>query len=161
MIPLVTHPSYSFSFPSKHRFPMEKFQLLHTYLKETGIATSANTFRPGIAKPELLQLAHCPSYLERLTTNQLDKQESRRLGLPWSEELIKRTLISPNGSFLAANLAMEHGIACHLAGGTHHAHYNTRATAPPPYSSTSLALLPAQCIAKRTSLPARLKATGI
>ena len=35
-----------------------------------------------------------------------------------------RTLISPNGTLLAASLALQHGIACHLAGGTHHAHYD-------------------------------------
>ncbi|EGG95350.1 putative histone deacetylase family protein [gamma proteobacterium IMCC1989] len=44
------------------------------------------------------------------------------MGLPWSEGLVKRTLISPNGTFLTAQLALKHGIACHLAGGTHHAH---------------------------------------
>ncbi len=35
-----------------------------------------------------------------------------------------RTLISPNGTLLAASLALQYGIACHLAGGTHHAHYD-------------------------------------
>lgn len=124
MIPLVTHPDYSFEFPLKHRFPMEKFRLLHTLLKEQGIATAANTFRPGTAKMELLGMAHCVEYLDRLIHNKMDKQEACRLGLPWSQGLIKRTLISPNGTFLAANLALEHGIACHLAGGTHHAHFD-------------------------------------
>ena len=46
------------------------------------------------------------------------------MGLPWSEGLVKRSLISPNGTFLTASLALRHGIACHLAGGTHHAHYD-------------------------------------
>ena len=44
--------------------------------------------------------------------------------MPWSEGLVKRTLISPNGTLLTANLALKHGIACHLAGGTHHAHHD-------------------------------------
>jgi len=123
-IALVTHPEYSFAFPGKHRFPMEKFRLLHQYLKEAGIACSANTFRPGRAKLELLSQAHCPEYLARFIHNRMDKQETRRLGLPWSPALVKRTLISPNGTFLAANLALEHGVACHLAGGTHHAHFD-------------------------------------
>jgi len=123
-IALVTHPEYSFPFPGKHRFPMEKFRLLHQYLKEAGIACSANTFRPGRAKLELLSQAHCPEYLARFIHNRMDKQETRRLGLPWSPALVKRTLISPNGTFLAANLALEHGVACHLAGGTHHAHFD-------------------------------------
>ncbi len=121
---LVTHPDYSFDFPAKHRFPMEKFRLLHQHLQATGLATAKNTFRPGKAKMELLQLAHCRNYLERLIHNRQTPQEVRRMGLPWSPALMKRTLISPNGTFLTANLALEQGIACHLAGGTHHAHYD-------------------------------------
>ena len=46
------------------------------------------------------------------------------MALPWSEGLAKRSLISPNGTLLTASLALEYGIACHLAGGTHHAHYD-------------------------------------
>lgn len=123
-IPLITHPDYSFPFPAKHRFPMEKFSLLHRHLIDTGLATEANTYRPGTAKPALLELAHCPIYLQQLRDNQLSEKAQRRLGLPWSEGLIKRTFISPNGTFLTASLALKEGIACHLAGGTHHAHYN-------------------------------------
>lgn len=123
-LPLVTHPAYSYPFPGKHRFPMEKFGLLHKYLQEKGIATRANTFRPGKASAELLSLAHCPEYLHRFTENQQSPKELRRMGLPWSEGLKRRTLISPMGTLLAARYALHHGIACHLAGGTHHAHYD-------------------------------------
>jgi len=121
---LVTHPEYSYDFPEKHRFPMQKFKLLHQYLKEQDIATATNTFRPGSAKIELLQNAHCPDYLNRFVTNQLTDKEIRRMGLPWSEGLLRRTLISPVGTTLACQLALKNGIACHLAGGTHHAHYD-------------------------------------
>lgn len=123
-ISLVTHPDYSFEFPGKHRFPMEKFGRLHQYLKSAGLATPANTLRPGRAKLELLELAHCPDYLHRFMNNQQTPKEVRRMGLPWSTGLMKRTLISPNGTFLTANLALQNGVACHLAGGTHHAHYD-------------------------------------
>ncbi len=123
-IPLVTHPAYSFDFPGKHRFPMEKFRLLHRYVQEKGIAQNANTLRPGRGKIDLLSLAHCPNYLQRFIDNQMDRQEVRRMGLPWSEGLVKRTLISPAGTLLTAYTALRRGIACHLAGGTHHAHYD-------------------------------------
>lgn len=122
MIKLVTHPEYSFDFPGTHRFPMEKFKLLHQYLIDKGLATPANTVRPGRMKRDLLELAHCPDYLDRFIGNTQDRQELRRMGLPWSEGLVKRTLISPNGTLLTASIALEEGIACHLAGGTHHAH---------------------------------------
>lgn len=123
-IPLVTNPAYSFDFPSKHRFPMEKFRLLNQYLREKGWLKESNCFRPGKANTVLLQQGHCTQYLNRFINNQQTPQELRRMGLPWSEALVKRTLISPNGTFLSAQLALKHGIACHLAGGTHHAHYN-------------------------------------
>lgn len=123
-LPLVYHPEYSFDFPHKHRFPMEKFRLLHQRLQESGLATEQNTFRPGRARQSLLELAHCPDYLDRFIHNKQSPQEIRRMGLPWSPALMRRTLIAPNGTLLTASLALQHGIACHLAGGTHHAHRN-------------------------------------
>jgi acetoin utilization deacetylase AcuC-like enzyme len=103
---------------------MEKFGLLETLCRENGWLNANNYFRPGTAKMELLEQAHCTGYLSRFINNQQTKQERRRMGLPWSEGLLKRSLISPNGTFLTAQLALKHGIACHLAGGTHHAHYD-------------------------------------
>lgn len=124
MIPLITHPEYSFDFPTKHRFPMEKFKRLHQFLQVQGLATAKNTFRPGKARRDVLELAHCPHYLDRFINNQQTPKELRQMALPWSEGLAKRSLISPNGTLLTASLALEYGIACHLAGGTHHAHYD-------------------------------------
>ena len=121
-IRLITHPSYSYTFPSKHRFPMNKFKLLHDYLKAQGLATAQNISLPGTALDALLETAHCPNYLRGFRDNTLSPQAQRRIGLPWSEGLVKRTFISPNGTFLTANFALSHGVACHLAGGTHHAH---------------------------------------
>ncbi len=124
LIPLITHPLYSFDFPGKHRFPMEKFSLLATYLREQQLLKPENLFRPGVARREILLQGHCPHYLDRFINNQQSAKEVRRMGLPWSEGLMRRTLISPNGSLLTANLALKYGVACHLAGGTHHAHFD-------------------------------------
>lgn len=123
-LPLVIHPDYSYEFSDKHRFPMQKFRLLHQYLEEQGIANRHNTYRPARAKMALLEQAHCPEYLARFVENRQEKQELRRMGLPWSPALVKRTLISPVGTLLTCQLALQHSIACHLAGGTHHAHYD-------------------------------------
>lgn len=123
-IPLVYSPYYSYDFSDQHRFPMAKFRLLHAFLCKQAIATPNNLFRPGVARADILELAHCRDYLKRLNAGRLTKKEIRRLGLPWSSELLKRSLISPNGTLLAANLALRQGIACHLAGGTHHAHHD-------------------------------------
>ena len=121
MIPLVSSPLYSYPFPHRHRFPMQKFGLLREYLDEQGLINN-NLHRPGRARRDLLELAHCSKYLDNFINGELSDKAIRRLGLPWSEGLVTRTLISPNGTFLTAQLALKHGIASHLAGGTHHAH---------------------------------------
>jgi acetoin utilization deacetylase AcuC-like enzyme len=103
---------------------MQKFGLLLTHLQTLGIANADNVYRPGKARLDLLELAHCPNYLNKFISGRLSDKEVRRMGLPWSEGLVRRTLISPNGTFLTASLALRNGLACHLAGGTHHAHYD-------------------------------------
>lgn len=103
---------------------MRKFALLLAHLQTLEIATKESVIRPGSARRDVLELAHCSDYLDRFISGQLSDKEIRRLGLPWSKELLKRTLISPNGTLLTANMAIKHGLACHLAGGTHHAHYD-------------------------------------
>jgi acetoin utilization deacetylase AcuC-like enzyme len=124
VLPLVYHPDYSFPFPGEHRFPMEKFGRLHGHLRGLGIAHGDNEFRPGRAKAALLGQAHCPQYVSDIVAGTLDQKARRRLGLPWSEGLVKRTCIAPMGTLFTAQLALRQGLACHLAGGTHHAHYD-------------------------------------
>lgn len=34
MVPLASHPAYSVPFPTRHRFPMEKFRLLVEHLQD-------------------------------------------------------------------------------------------------------------------------------
>lgn len=123
-LPLVSSPYYSFEFSDQHRFPMQKFRLLVDLLSEQGIASANNVFRPGSARLDVLELAHCADYLDRFINGHMSDKEIRRMGLPWSEGLVKRSLISPNGTLLTAALALNNGIACHLAGGTHHAHHD-------------------------------------
>lgn len=101
---------------------MRKFALLVDQLREKGILTQDNLYRSGTIKQEVLELAHSADYIDAFVSGQLDAAQVRRMGLPWSEGLVKRSLISPNGTLLTTLLALQHGVACHLAGGTHHAH---------------------------------------
>ena len=48
----------------------------------------------------------------------------RRIGFPWSPALVHRTRMALASSVLTAELALEHGLACSTAGGTHHAFYD-------------------------------------
>ncbi|KAF7764145.1 hypothetical protein PCIT_b0064 [Pseudoalteromonas citrea] len=122
-LPLVYHPNYSFSFDPKHRFVMSKFANLYHYVQQQGLITN-NLYQPELGAPSHLELVHCESYLWDLWHNQLSDKVMRRIGLPWSEALMARTFTAPLGTLKTAELALEHGIACHLAGGTHHAHYD-------------------------------------
>ncbi|WP_404394138.1 histone deacetylase [Pseudoalteromonas phenolica] len=122
-LPLVYHPNYSFSFDPKHRFVMSKFANLFNEVKSMGLIGD-NLVRPELGSPTPLELVHCEDYIWDLWRNQLDDKAMRRIGLPWSEQLMARTFTAPLGTLKTAELALEHGVACHLAGGTHHAHYD-------------------------------------
>ncbi|UTW06615.1 histone deacetylase family protein [Pseudomonas benzenivorans] len=123
-LPLVYHDDYSPPFPAGHRFPMEKFRLLRDHLVDSALVADAELLRPELCPAEVLALAHCPAYIERYLSGELPREDQRRLGLPWSEALARRTVRAVGGSLLTAELALTHGLACHLAGGTHHAHYD-------------------------------------
>ena len=45
----------------------------------------------------------------------------RRIGFPWSEQLVRRTLASVGGTLAATADALATGFGGNLAGGTHHA----------------------------------------
>jgi acetoin utilization deacetylase AcuC-like enzyme len=123
-LPLVYHSDYSFVFPAAHRFPMDKFVRLHDHLRAAGILHEDNLHQPDAADCHMLALAHDAGYVNRFCANAQAPAELRRMGLPWSEALLQRTTRAVGGSLLTADLALRHGLACHLAGGTHHAHHD-------------------------------------
>ena len=89
-LPLVYHDDYSPPFPANHRFPMEKFRLLHDHLIASGVTSASELLRPELCPPAILQLAHCPDYIARFLAGDLGHAEQRRLGLPWSPALNRR-----------------------------------------------------------------------
>ncbi|WP_240009660.1 histone deacetylase [Marinomonas algicola] len=121
-LPLVYHVNYSIPFPSGHRFPMNKFAFLAEHLREKAILTADNLFTPGPMSLDLLMRVHNADYVRRFVRGQLSSKELKEIGLPWSDWLVERTLRAVSGTVLTSELALEYGIACHLAGGTHHAH---------------------------------------
>ena len=101
---------------------MAKFRLLHQLLLEQGVIQEAWVHRPvSIARNDLEQI-HPRTYHEAFSRDQLTPAEQRRIGLPATRPLIRRTWLAVGGTLLTARLALRHGVACHLAGGTHHAH---------------------------------------
>jgi len=66
---------------------------------------------------------HHRDYVEQFIDGTLATSALRRIGFPWSEALVERTLHSVAGTSLTTALALQTGIALHLTGGYHHAHY--------------------------------------
>jgi acetoin utilization deacetylase AcuC-like enzyme len=120
-VPLIYHPDYSAPLPSSHRFPMAKFQLLHALLHAQGLARADQLHRPLPAPRRWLELVHQRRYHEAFARGQLSASDQRRIGLPATTPLVRRTWLAVGGTVLTARLALRHGVACHLAGGTHHA----------------------------------------
>jgi acetoin utilization deacetylase AcuC-like enzyme len=123
-LPIVYHPDYVSPLPPEHRFPMAKFGLLHELLLADGVVTPDRVFTPTLPSTEWIELVHDPAYIQAYYTGTLDPKIQRRIGLPWSSQLVHRTCIALGGSILTAKLALEYGLACNTAGGTHHAFPN-------------------------------------
>ena len=77
---------------------------------------------PEPATREQICLTHDPVYLDRVFDGSLGEREIRRIGFPWSPELVVRSLHSVGGTIAACRAAIESGASANLAGGTHHAH---------------------------------------
>jgi acetoin utilization deacetylase AcuC-like enzyme len=121
VLPIVFHPAYSVPLPAGHRFPMPKFKALHDVLEALELVDPRNRFQPSLAPRSWLELVHTPDYVTHILAQTLPREAERRLGLPVSPALAERSRAACAGTLLAARLAMEHGLACNTAGGSHHA----------------------------------------
>ncbi len=107
--------------PEGHKFPIEKYRLLRERIASDGF------WRLEAAMPasvETVALAHDPQYVTQFVNGTLSAAAMRRIGLPWSQGLVTRTLASAGGTLAATRDAMETGFGGTLAGGTHHAFRN-------------------------------------
>ncbi|MEB3180686.1 MAG: histone deacetylase [Nostocaceae cyanobacterium] len=120
-LPIIYHPNYVAPLPRGHRFPMPKFRLLYELLLADGVAHPAQIHTPLRPPQECIELIHTPEYVQAYCDGTLDPKAQRRIGLPWSPELVNRTCVAVGGTILAAKLALQVGLACNTAGGTHHA----------------------------------------
>lgn len=120
-IPLVFDPIYSqLTLPVRHRFPIEKYQGIKDALMAQG-GGEKHFYQPEPVSPDLLRHWYAPEYVDALLTGTLDSKAMRRIGFPWSEQLLRRTLTAVGGTCQTASLALEHGLALNLTGGYHHA----------------------------------------
>ena len=104
--------------PAGHRFPMAKYKLLRDLLTRDAVFQ----LEPSeAAEVSVIELAHDPGYVEKFVTGKLEPAAMRRIGFPWSEGLVARTLASAGGTLAATGDALSTGFGGTLAGGTHHA----------------------------------------
>ena len=113
---------YQLPLPEGHRFPVEKYRALRKRLEAEAAAGAALEFiEPHAATDEEILRVHKRAYVGRVMAGTLTPAEVRRIGFPWSEQLVARSLRSTGAAVDAAAAALEDGIAASLAGGTHHA----------------------------------------
>ncbi len=125
MLPLIYHASYSqLALPPHHRFPVSKYALLHQYLLDNRLANPSQFHAPFPMRAEEVMQVHQQGYVEQFIQGRLAPAAIRRIGFPWHTQLVERTLHSLSGTRLTSQLALNTGIALHLAGGYHHAHYD-------------------------------------
>ena len=86
-----------------------------------GIVSAGDVLDPAGATDDELRLVHDDDYITRFNAGTLSPAEIRRIGFPWSPELVERSRRAVGGTIAATRHAMTHGIAMNLAGGTHHA----------------------------------------
>ena len=60
-------------------------------------------------------------YVARVRDGGLTREEQRRIGFPWSPQLVERTTPLGGRTMDASRAALQDGFAANLAGGTHHA----------------------------------------
>lgn len=114
-------PYYFADIGENHVFPIRKFELARDRLLAEKTVAPAEIIEPQPAPVADVQLAHTVDYVTRLRAGTLTAREIRRLGLPWSKSLVRRSFLATNGTIGAAKWALQHGVASNLAGGTHHA----------------------------------------
>ncbi|CAK6968928.1 uncharacterized protein SYNPCC7002_A1628 [Scomber scombrus] len=120
-LPIVHHNKYVCELPPNHRFPMDKFpRVLHFLIKDQ-VITEKQVWVPEIASKDLLRCVHTDEYLNNFINGKINEQEQRRTGFPWSEGIVRRCRYETGGTVLAAEVALQRGLACSTAGGTHHA----------------------------------------
>ena len=107
--------------PPGHRFPMSKYARLRRRVVEAQPVPGVELRVPSAATDEEIIRAHDPEYLRRVERGELSRAEMRRIGFPWSPQMVERSRRSAGATIEGCRAALEDGIAVSLAGGTHHA----------------------------------------
>ena len=117
-LPVVHNPKYQAVFPPGHRFPMGKFGAVARRLTALGFAPF---HEPAPAPASWIALVHDRAYVDQVFSADVPARIAREIGFPMTDSVALRARTACAGTTLTARLALEHGIACNTAGGSHHA----------------------------------------
>jgi len=124
-LPVVNHKDYFAQIGDDHKFPIFKFGDLANYLINKKIVKKF--FEPYPCSDKTLERAHSEKYIKSIKNKTLDENGIKKIGFPLVDTVIKRSLVATGGTVLASKLAINNGMACNTAGGSHHANYNSGA----------------------------------
>ncbi len=116
---------FTLPLPEGHRFPMEKYRLLHERISAHAQAWGIVLHEPPAATDEDLTRVHCADYVRSMSDGSVSAHVLRKIGFPWSPQMVERSRRSSGGTMMALRSALEgEGVAVNLAGGTHHAAFD-------------------------------------
>ena len=120
-LPVTNHKDYFAKIGDDHKFPIEKFGELAKYLLKKEIVNKF--YVPKSCSIKTLKRAHSESYIHNVLNKSLDKNTIKKIGFPLVDSVVKRSLVATGGTVLASKLAINYGISCNTAGGSHHASF--------------------------------------
>ena len=120
-LPVVNHEDYFAKIGDDHKFPINKFSELANYLIKKKVVKKFH--KPYPCSSETLKFAHSEKYISDIKNKTLDKDGVKKIGFPLVDSVVKRSLVATGGTVLASKLAINYGISCNTAGGSHHANY--------------------------------------
>ena len=123
-IPILFNDAYDINVPATHRFNGTKFSKLVNQLQKSDFHQRLDFHQSSPVRYQDVLRTHAVDYVQRVVDRTLSREEVRQINLPINTQLIKRSFLALNGTYTTALKALDEGVACHAAGGTHHAHYS-------------------------------------
>ena len=121
-LPIINHEDYFAKIGDDHKFPINKFGELANYLKKIKIVKKF--YIPYPCSDETLMRAHSKKYIDQIKNKTLDNNGIKKIGFPLVDSVVQRSLVATGGTVLASKLAINFGLACNTAGGSHHANFD-------------------------------------
>ena len=106
--------------PKGSRFPVQKYRLLREHLLSLGQARLEFEAAREVSL-DTLRLVHDKAYIDAVYSGELSVEAVRRIGFPWSPNLVARSRCSVGATIAACRAAIFERVSANLAGGTHHA----------------------------------------